>query len=494
MQGDTRQRAPSTTFTRSQLPSQRVQVPQSDAIALRIPETQTQPPIADPRPSQTPAEHVITSPTPTALPPSEPIPQAFWDPERPTFKPYLIEPEPSALPSRVPVDLISSVPPPATSDTVRVALLLPLSGLHGQLGQAMLNAAQLALFDFADSRFELLLHDTHGTAEGAMTAAALAIGDGAAVVLGPLLSGSVQAVSPLARAAHVPVIGFSNDRSVAGQDVYTMGFLPRAQVERVVTYAYSRGITRFAALVPDNVYGSTTVSVLEETTTRLGAIVTRVKYYDPSAQDFADTVRVLANYDERRQALLDQRKDLEERDDELAKQALKRLEKLQTIGELTFEALLLPDGGKRLLSVAALLPFYDIDPNKVRMLGTGQWDGSELKAEPALIGGWYAAPPPAARGEFEKKFRNTYGEQPPRLVTLAYDAIALAAVLARNESGPDFSAAAITNPNGFWGRDGIFRFVPTGVAERGLAIMQLGPKSSRVLSPAPEAFQTALSN
>ena len=494
MQDDARQRSPTKQAAGSQLPPQRLQVPQSDAIALRIPETQTQPPIADPHLPQAPAEHVITLPTPTALPSSEPIPQAFRDPEWLSFKPYLIQPLPGDLPAQEPIDLISNVPPPATSDTVRVALLLPLSGPHGRLGQAMLNAAQLALFDFADSRFELLPHDTHGTAEGAITAVTLAIGEGAAVVLGPLLAGSVQAVSPLARAAHVPVIGFSNDRSVAGQNVYTMGFLPRAQVERVVAYAYSRGITRFAALVPDNAYGVMTVRALEETTTRLGATVTHVKYYDPDAQNFTNTVRVLADYDKRRQALLNQRKDLEARNDELAKQALKRLEKLQTIGDLPFEALLLPDGGKRLLSVAALPPYNDIDPNKVRMLGTGQWDSSGISAEPALIGGWYAAPPPAARGEFEKTFKDTYGKRPPRLVTLAYDATALAAVLARNENGPDFSAAAITNPSGFWGRDGIFRFVSGGIAERGLAIMQLGRKSARVLSPAPEVFQTALSN
>ena len=150
------------------------------------------------------------------------------------------------------------------------------------------------------------------------------------------------------------------------------------------------------------------------------------------------------------------------------------------------------DGGKRLQSVAALLPFYDIDPKKVRMLGTGQWDVPGIGTEPALIGGWFAAPSPTARADFVAAYRETYGAAPPRLATLAYDAAALAAVLARGKDGPDFSARAITVPSGFWGRDGIFRFLPEGVAERGLAVMKVGRHGAEVISRAPESFQAKI--
>ena len=132
---------------------------------------------------------------------------------------------------------------------------------------------------------------------------------------------------------------------------------------------------------------------------------------------------------------------------------------------------------------------------KLALADTQYTNISDLFTGPTAVA--YSADPVAPAKisvEFEKKFRNSYGTQPPRLVTLAYDATALAAVLARNKNGPDFSAAAITNPSGYWGRDGIFRFVPDGVAERGFAIMQLGRKNLRVLSPAPEAFQPSLSN
>ncbi len=385
----------------------------------------------------------------------------------------------------------SSVPPPDSDDIVRIALLLPLSGPNAGLGRAMLNAAQLAMFNFADERFQLLTHDTKGTPRGAADAAGLAIGDGAQMILGPLLAASTRAVSVPARAANVPVVSFSSDRSVTGPGTYTMGFLPSAEIKRIVAYARSKGVRRFAALAPDNVYGDTVIRAFEIAVAANGGTLARVQIYDPGTTDFADIIRTLADYGPRRQALLDQRRELKSREDEVSRRALKRLERLQTIGELPFDALLLADGGKRLLAIAALLPFYDIDPKKVRMLGTGQWDTPGLGAEPALIGGWFAAPSPTARADFISAYKSTYGRPPPRLATLSYDATALAAVLARSENGPDFSAKAMTVPSGFWGRDGIFRFLPGGVAERGLAVMKVGRHRPETISRAPETFQAS---
>ncbi|MCH7550817.1 MAG: penicillin-binding protein activator, partial [Proteobacteria bacterium] len=361
-------------------------------------------------------------------------------------KPPLFTPFPARPPEAAkPVAPIRSTVPTVTSEgTVRVGLLLPLSGANAELGQAMLNAAQMAVFDFADKRFELLTRDTKGTPQGAVRAATLAVGDGASMILGPLLSASTRAVGPVAQAVGVPVVAFSSDRSVAGGGTYTMGFLPSAEIKRIVAFARSKGVRRFAALAPDNVYGETVVTAFEDAVAANGGTVTRVQFYDPHGESFDDAVRTLANYGARRQSLLAQRRELQGREDEVSLRALKRLSRLQTLGELPFEALLVADGGKRLQSVAALLPFYDIDPKKVRMLGTGQWDVPGIGAEPALIGGWFAAPSPTARADFVAAYRDTYGAAPPRLATLAYDAAALAAVLARGKDGPAFSARAIT--------------------------------------------------
>lgn len=385
-------------------------------------------------------------------------------------------------------DAASEPPPVPMARGLRVAILLPLSGTNQRVGSAMLNAAQMALFDFARYDFELLAHDTKGTPEGASEAARLAIADGARLIVGPLLSSSVRAVSDTARAAGVPVLAFSSDRTVVGSGVYTMGFFPGDEVKRVVNYAAAKGAQRFALLAPRGAYGQAVSEALNTAVWEAGGFVTQTEFYDPQVSDFSEPVKRIAHYDQRRGALLDQRRMLKERDDEVSQLALKRLENLQTLGEVPFDAVLLADGGKRLIAVAAMLPFYDIDPKKVKILGTGQWDEPNLGAEPALVGGWFAAPDPAVRKAFSDKYLNAYGTRPHRLATLAYDATALAVVLGGQDTPQPFSPDVLAQQSGFAGRDGIFRFQENGAAERGLAVLQVRRKDANIVDPAPKAF------
>lgn len=377
------------------------------------------------------------------------------------------------------------VPPPLPAiDGIRVALLLPLSGVNSRIGNAMLNAAQLALFDFAPDSFEIIIRDTKGTPEGAMEAAGLAIGDGAMAIVGPLLSSSISAIAHQARAANVPVIGFSSDKRIVGDGIYTMGFFPEDEVRRVVHYAMLRGHNRFALLAPDDPYGAAVTGALDNITAQFGASVVARQFYDPQSIDFSAPVRRVADYDLRRNALIELRDQLSGLDDEASVAELERLKNIQTIGDPPFDALLVADGGKRLIEVAALLPFFDVDPAKVKILGTGLWDEPGLGSEPALLKGWFAAPDPKQREEFFIRYKKVFSIQPHRLTTLAYDALAVSIVLAREKDDP-FSVAQITQPGGFMGRDGVFRFRKDGLVERGLAVMRVGRKTPTTISPSP---------
>ena len=149
------------------------------------------------------------------------------------------------------------------------------------------------------------------------------------------------------------------------------------------------------------------------------------------------------------------------------------------------------ESGARLRSIAPQLPYYDLDTDRIRVIGSATWEDASLGREPALANAWFAAPDPAARVEFEKNFTSIYGRAPPRVATLAYDATGLAAVLARSIEGGDFSLATLTQPSGFAGADGLFRLRGDGSVERGLAVLQIQPRGAgiKVISPAPASFE-----
>ena len=411
--------------------------------------------------------------------------------QRPTYQPPVVQLPPAGPAPLDPASFIR-LSHMGLQEPIRVALLLPLSSKSRSVrnvAQALQNAAQLALFEYGNANVLLITKDTGGYADTARSAAEDAIRDGANIILGPLFAQSVSAVAPVAREHDVPVIAFSTDATVAGDGVYLLSFLPEQDVTRVVDYASQTGLTRFAGMIPQKEYGTRVSAAYRQAVEERGGTITSMETYPADPQAMFDPARRLAHYNQRKAALKAERVRLARVGTPEAKSRLKRLENYDTIGDVNFEAVLIPAGGDELRSAAPLLPYFDIDPRKVQFLGTGLWDDASIGREPTLVGGWYAAPPREEQKAFVSRYRKIFGSRPPRIASLAYDATSLAAALADDVIDSPYSVAILTDPEGFAGTDGIFRFMADGTNERGLAVMEVRPNGAKVISPAPQSFQ-----
>lgn len=403
-------------------------------------------------------------------------------------------------------------PLPVTTDQkpVIVALLLPLSGPEQSTGRALLRAATMALFDAYDPGLTILPMDTAADPAIAETRAHEAVAAGSSIVLGPLLASSVQAVGDVLAPAGIPMIGFSNDSSVARPGRFIMGFLPEAEVKRVVDYAVEEGLTNFGALVPLGRYGNRIRTAFGDTAADAGATISAIESYPPDADALFEPVKRLARYDERRDDVRQEVRFLRSLRDDMTDEIAAKLEEAEVMEGVDFDAVLVPEGGALMRTLAPLLPFYEIDPNRVKLMGTGLWNDEGLLGEPPLQGAWFAAPDPASPQAFLTRFNDTFGEPAPRLATLAYDAVSLVARLAREpvddavltspqdpgdlsvdarfRRDPRFALERFLATEGFVGVDGLFRFLPDGTAERSLAVLELNSRGFQVVDPAPDSF------
>lgn len=360
------------------------------------------------------------------------------------------EETPQAVPAgSVTSEPLAGAPAPSAASkpasAVKVGLLLPLSGKNAALGKSFQDAAQMAVNDLSADNFELIPKDIGSTSNDISRAANDALSEGAQLIIGPVFADHVKGVKQVI-GGKVPVLALSNDANVAGGGTYILGFSPAQQVQRALQYASSKGVQRIAVLAPHSTYGDMAVGAASSS----GLTIVETQRY---TNDKASIKKAVAAISAKR-------------------------------GEI--QAILLPDGGAALGNVAAELTAVALSAHDLPIIGTGLWDEQNVQQYNVLVGGYYAAPDPAARARFVGRYQKVYGGKPVRLATLAYDATALAAVLAKQ--GRMYDDASLTDSNGFAGLDGIFRLTAQGVTERGLAILEVTPTGSKVADPAPSQF------
>lgn len=438
-------------------------------------------------------------PAPQEPPPAIPAPLPRVS-EMPLAPPGSLMPTPG---------MAGMMPSGLPGDAVKVGLLLPLSGENAALGTGLLQAAQMALFDTGSDRFALLPRDTKGTPAGATEATRQLAAEGVRLILGPIFSAEVEAAKaarstsgsasppfpgqapfpgmgpgagpgagpraggqPAAPGSPggVPMLAFTNDTQRAGNGTWIMGFAPSDQVQRVVSYAKARGAQRFAVLAPRSPYGDAVTRAMQDTLRHLGAPPAREERYGNSDPEVTTAVGRLLGGGQPGSAMPGTGAGF------------------GAPMSGAYDAVLIAEGGTRLRRVAALLAGAGFDSRRTRLLGTLLWDDPTLVRDPALQGGWFAAPSPTARADFEHRYEDLFRAQPARLTTLAYDATALAAVLSQSPQTASLDITALTNPGGFTGMDGIFRLRADGMVERGLAVMELTPEGARMVDVSPAGF------
>ncbi len=357
----------------------------------------------------------------------------------------------SSTPAVAPTDA------PTVAGGVKVGLILPLTatGNAGAAGQAMRNSADLALTEFTNPNIQLLTKDDSGTAQGAQQAAQQAINEGAEIILGPLFNHSVTAARQVARTRGIPIIAFSTDTNVASQGVYLLSYLPESDVDRIVGYAISQNKRSFVAMVPSNAYGSVVEAEFKQAVARKGGRVMALEHYPDDRSRIGDSARLVA----------------------------------QAAAAGRADALFIPDGGEAVSDVLTALGGAGLNLRQFVILGTQLWEDPKIFSNPTLDGAWYPAPDPAGFRSFTERYRARYRQDPPRPAALSYDAVSLVAALVKTQQGANkFSNEVLTNPSGFAGIDGVFRFRADGTNQRGLAVMRVTPNGGTVIAPASRNF------
>ena len=326
---------------------------------------------------------------------------------------------------------------------VRVALLLPLTGDAASVGTSMAGGAELAMEFIAGNQniadnITLVIKDTGSSAQGAAAAAQQAVGESASLMLGPLRADQVSAAGSVARAAGIPLIGFSNNSGAAQPGVYLLNVLPESETRRSLGYARSLGKRAFAGLFPTSEYGRIQQAAFTQAAADLGLRVVGVYNFGSETE---------------------------------ARAVVAQVAPLLQAGQV--DTLFLPDRATA-PSFGVLFEEAKVAGGAIQIVGSADWNGDQpIVNTPWLAGAIYPAVDDAGYQAVLPLYQSKFGGTPHPFVTLAYTGVVLSNVSALSMGTPRYDRTLLTAPSGFAGRDGVFRFLPDGRSEYALVIKKV---------------------
>lgn len=343
---------------------------------------------------------------------------------------------------------------------VKVALLLPSGGGNASdeiLARDLKSAADLAVADLAGSvTIQLQVYSAGTDPATAATVASQAADEGAMIILGPVFGESANAAGKAVQAKGLNVLSFSNNTDIAGGNVFLLGPTFQNSAARLTAYAAASGKGNILIAQDQTPQGDLGSRAIQAAAPRAGATVVGTVPYEFTGPGVTAAVPTIVS----------------------------------TAKATGANALFLTaDSAGALPLLAQLLPESGLGGSAIQYVGLTRWDiPAATLALPGIQGGWFALPDPGLNAQFQNRFTTAYGTSPHPIAGLAYDGIAAIGALVKSGRPDPFSAAALTQSAGFAGVNGVFRFMPDGTNERGLAVAQIQNGTFVVVDPAPRSF------
>ena len=349
---------------------------------------------------------------------------------------------------------------PGKGGSVQVALLVPSGSGQSQdelFGANLENAARLAMNDLSGVNIDLRVYKTGGSPAKASALAKQAVDEGAQVILGPFYSEEANAAGVAVANSGVNVLAFSNNAAIAGGNVFVLGQTFDSTARRLAGYAVRNGKSKVLIVHDRNVAGEVGKSAIERGVASAGGSVVGVTSYEFSQNGIMQAASGIVSTAR-------------------SSGATALFMTADTAGALPLLSQLLVDNG--------------IDRSTVQFIGLTRWDiPPATLALPSVQGGWFAMPDPGLQAQFRARYASAYGSQPVPVAGLAYDGIAAIGALAnRAKDGAPLAKGDLTQSAGFAGVSGIFRLLPNGTNERGLAVATIRANQVVVVESAPRSF------
>ena len=303
--------------------------------------------------------------------------------------------------------------------TLKVGLLVPLSGPYSEIGNSLLYSLQLALEEINDENVIIVPRDSgFNDEEKLITAIEDMRSEDIKVVIGPA---TFEEFDKVKRYNDLIFISPSNVKSDFSNNIISIGVSLESQLIALTDFIKKQKKTKTVIMYPKNKY----LELIENKLDDLDLKNIKRFTYSPNPEVLTGEIEVLTNYTQRKRSLELRKKMFEDKEDEQSIKELERLEQLYTLGNVNFDSVIIIDFGNNLKSVLTSLVYTDVNQDNVLFTTINQWFDESIFYENTIKNLYY----PSVNYKEFKKYNNKYFERfkiyPNEITILAYDALGL---------------------------------------------------------------------
>ena len=303
-------------------------------------------------------------------------------------------------------------------EKLKIGLLVPMTGDDKHLGSLIIKSTRMALEDINTDEVEIFPKDTNSNPKKTLKSALEFKEMGIKIVIGPIFYDSLNYLDEL---KDITFISLTNKTIDLPKNVISSGINSTSQLNAIKKFVEMNDLKKTIFLTPKLDYEIEIKKSIKESKIK----ISKHHIYDVDPTKLTKQIESITNYKRRKQNLADEVRRVENSDLVDKEKQLEKLKKKYTIGNVSFDSVIISDFDESLKSVITSFLYTDVSPKKKYMITFNQWFDESLIKEKTIQPIYYPSINKKNLADFEKKFSKKFNEMPNHLSLLSYDLVGL---------------------------------------------------------------------
>tara|TARA_B110000046_G_scaffold71599_1_gene79489 strand:+ start:227 stop:1378 length:1152 start_codon:yes stop_codon:yes gene_type:complete len=304
------------------------------------------------------------------------------------------------------------------NEKIKIGLLVPLTGKNSEIGESIIKSVRLAINRINNSSIEIIPKDTRSNPETTLEVAKELANSGVKIIIGPVYNENLIYLNKL---NEITFLALTNKNNNFSKNIINAGINATSQLNAINKFIESNKIEKTIFLTPDRSFKNE----IEEAISNSKIKILENYIYDTDPTKLTKQIEKITRYEVRKQNLEDEIIRIEKSDQNNKERLIERLKRKDTLGDVSFDSVVISDFDESLKSVTTSLLYTDVSPKEKYFITLNQWFDESLLKETSAQPLYFPSANKNNYDKFSSEYFKKYNQYPNQLSFLSYDLVGL---------------------------------------------------------------------